>query len=387
MASRGRRAVLPPTGPGTERGLLLLDGRTVVRCFEEETGEHKDFDLTGLPLAPELLAELAAAFERRTAPGRGPTRIATFEQVDKVLRRFAEYLATLAWPPAKAAHLTAEHIDGFLVSRSRYVNGPKEVADLKLLLAKVEVLSEAMLGVLGEPNPKRHRAGKRPGYTAAEFGRIAAAARADLRAAAARIRGNRVELERLRAGVFDPCGDRMLTRRMKLLEWVEQRADVPRYAPAVRGAHLGHSVARAWVFEYGPIADIIGWLHLSSRELAAATVLMAAMTGENKSVLLATPAAHHRADGYTGRTGVVITGGRKHRRGRRSHMDLVWSEVPDWISIPEDPATVSAKDELHTPFGLYMLLHELAAGSRVSGATEDDDGAVTEHGDVGSGHS
>jgi hypothetical protein len=44
-------------------------------------------------------------------------------------------------------------------------------------------------------------------------------------------------------------------------------------------------------------------------------------------------------------------------------MSLALSEIPDWISIP-DSAEVSARDELHTPFGVYALLHELTGGTR-----------------------
>ncbi len=45
-------------------------------------------------------------------------------------------------------------------------------------------------------------------------------------------------------------------------------------------------------------------------------------------------------------------------------MTLALSDVPDWISIPASLDGVSSRDELHTPFGLYVLLHELTAGSR-----------------------
>ncbi|MFF1715545.1 hypothetical protein [Streptomyces sp. NPDC058268] len=93
-------------------------------------------------------------------------------------------------------------------------------------------------------------------------------------------------------------------------------------------------------------------------------MLLTAMTGQNPEVILKTPAVHHRADGHTGGMPTAIVGLRKLRRGRRAYMDLALSEVPDWISIPDTAKKVSSRDELHTPFGLYQLLHELTARSR-----------------------
>ncbi len=361
---RGRRAALPPPGPGTRRGLVRDGGRIVVRCFEEETGQSRDFDFAGMPLAPGLMIGLAEAFARRTAPGSGATRMRSFERAHVVLLRFAEYVATLAWPPREVAHLAPEHVDGFYASRSSMRGAPSELSQLKRLLSSADGLPDAMHLKLAEPSPRKGKGQKRPSYTPAEFGRIASAARADLRAAAKRIREHRAALEAARAGRFDTGGDPFLARHVELLRFADEFADVPRYAPGRGPVTTGRQAPKDWVFEHGRIADIVCRLHLSPTEVAAAAVLMAAMTGQNRSVLTDTPAAHHRADGYTGSTAVAITRARKHRRGRRAHMDLVWSEVPDWVSIPEQPGPVSARDELHTPFGLYMLLHELTARSR-----------------------
>ncbi|WP_406721915.1 hypothetical protein OG968_03010 [Streptomyces althioticus] len=114
----------------------------------------------------------------------------------------------------------------------------------------------------------------------------------------------------------------------------------------------------------GSATQLVSALHMTVAETAAGAVLLAAMTGENPEVILKTPAAHHRADGYTGDIATAIVGLVKPRRGRRAHMDLALSEVPDWISMPEKPEEVTSRDELHTPFGLYVLLHELTARSR-----------------------
>ncbi|WP_333737005.1 hypothetical protein [Streptomyces sp. IBSBF 2806] len=91
---------------------------------------------------------------------------------------------------------------------------------------------------------------------------------------------------------------------------------------------------------------------------------LAAMTGQNKSVLMTTPAVHHRADGYAGATPMAIMEAHKPRRSRRAHMSMALSDLPGWISVPSGPEEVSAREDLHTPFGLYPLLHELTSRSR-----------------------
>jgi hypothetical protein len=88
---------------------------------------------------------------------------------------------------------------------------------------------------------------------------------------------------------------------------------------------------------------------------AAGAILLAALTGQNPTVILKVPAVYHRADGYSGVTGTAIVGLNKRRRGPRAHMSLALAEVPDWISIPGNPGDVPARDMLHTPFGVYLL--------------------------------
>lgn len=93
-------------------------------------------------------------------------------------------------------------------------------------------------------------------------------------------------------------------------------------------------------------------------------VLLGILTGQNPAVIFSCPAAHHRADGRSG-PGTAILDTLKPRRGRRAYMNVVLTEVPDWISIPHDPQQQqSSRDELHTSFGLYQLVLELTACSR-----------------------
>ncbi|MCX5203923.1 hypothetical protein OG897_21010 [Streptomyces sp. NBC_00237] len=333
----------------------------VVRCFAEDGTESRDYPFDGLLVAPGLRQGLAEAFSRRTAPGSGLTSLHSTDKPYKAARFFTRYLATLAWPPTELVHLQPAHLDGFFDKRKDETHvAARELACLKLLLKHAEGLSDAMLAKLRERSPRRQPS-KEPkkSYSQHELKRIADAARADLRLAAARIRENREALARFRQGELSSGK----SRRLELLDWVDRFGDVPRRRRA-SGVHGGSEVVREWVLDYGRVEQIVPWLHPTGMEVTAGAVLLAAMTGQNKSVILKTPAVHHRADGYTGQTPTAILETHKPRRGRRAHMNLALSDLPDWISIPADLENISARDELHTPFGLYALLHELTSRSR-----------------------
>ncbi|MFF9076100.1 hypothetical protein ACF1A9_27990 [Streptomyces sp. NPDC014872] len=364
MSGRGRRAALPRGKARTARGVLTSDdGRLLVRAFNKDGSEHQDFDFSVLAMADDLRDALAEAFAKRCGPGGGRTTVASFDKVYRALTQFARYLATLAWPPRHPSHLACEHIDGFYDWRGAGGQATADLGELRNTLLKVEGLTDEMTGRLATPLPKRPEPQRKNSYSSDELGRIAEAARGDLRAAAKRIRANRDLLARVRAGDLDPGGDAELGRRLRLLDWVERFADVPRQ-PRKSGKTKGRMESQRWVMKFGTVAEIVGWLHLSVPETAAGAVLLGVMTGENPEVILKTPAVHHRADGYTGQTGTAIVDLLKPRRQRRAHMTLALSEVPDWISIPDKPEKLSSRDELHTPFGLYVLLHELTTASR-----------------------
>lgn len=98
---------------------------------------------------------------------------------------------------------------------------------------------------LREPNPPIVRKGTGDrSYSRAELRRIADAARSDLRAAAMRIRTNRMLLARYRDGhVEDP------TRRLELLDFVDRHGDVPRTSR--RSGRARTPVVAPWVTEGG----------------------------------------------------------------------------------------------------------------------------------------
>lgn len=363
--SRGRRAALPPRGERTRRGPLEGDdGRLVVRCFSQDGQEWKDYGFSQLGTAEALRDALMAAFAVRTAPGAGRTSLESIDKVHRAVVLFDRYLTALSWPPKQASHLTPEHFDGFFESRKHIMSAPTELLEVKNLLVRMEGITDAFAGRLAGPLPKRPQWEGKKSYSRAEFKRIADLARADLRAAAKRIRDNREVLGSFRDGGLEPGPDQHLARRLQLLDWVDRFADVPRMNRRFEQTSGKPAEKQRWIYRFGTVPEVVGWLHLTLPELAAGAVLLGVMTGENPDVIVKTPAAHHRADGHTGAPGTAIVDLRKLRRGRRAYMNLALTEVPDWISVPEAPEEVSARDELHTPFGLYLLLHELTAGSR-----------------------
>jgi len=291
------------------------------------------------------------------------TSLSSIQNHYSALRLFTEHLTTLSGRPPDVADLVPEHIDSFLASR-RAVSSARlntEILCIKTVLLQVDSLDSALVAKLREPTPPNIRAGPATeSYSRAEFRRIAAAARTDLRAAAKRIRDNRILLARYRAGqLADP------TRRLELLDFVDRHADVPRSSTR-RDSRSGTPTIESWVTAggFGRSWEIVGWAHLTGVEVTAAAVLLAILTGQNPPIIFSCPAAHHRADGSSRAPGTAILDTHKPRRGRRAYMNLVLTEVPDWISIPQDPQQHSSRDELHTPFGLYQLLLELTDRSR-----------------------
>jgi hypothetical protein len=361
MSLRGRKASLPGTGTAADHG-LIGDSGLVVRCYSQDGSQQRDFSFAELPGPEGIRRTLAQAFARRTAPATKLTSITSMGLVFLPARRFTCYLAQLAEPPAAISGLTPGHIDGFRAWRSQQTRWAQaEVRQIERLLRLADGLSEELLARCCQPSQPQARPemSKRASYSRDEFKQIADAARADLRAAAERIRASRADLSRYRAGeLADP------DRRLELMDFIDRHGDLPRYAPGNGSSTRG--LVKHWTAKLGTVDEIASWTYLTSMEAIAGAILLGVMTGQNQSVLLETPAAHHRADGHTGTLATAIVDAVKPRRGRRAHMSVALSEVPDWISIPAGPEPVSARDQLHTPFGVYALLHELTAPARAA---------------------
>ena len=98
--------------------------------------------------------------------------------------------------------------------------------------------------------------------------------------------------------------------------------------------------------------------------MAAFAVLLVRLTGHNGDTIYNAPAAHHRPDGGAGPIASVQLDLVKPRRGRRGYMTAALSDLPTWATPPRSDIEVSPRDELHTPYGVYMLALELTASAR-----------------------
>lgn len=343
--------------------MTAQDGRQIIRCYSQDGEERIDLDMSALDLPAALHTALVAALVARTTPGKGLTSIESVKKAYRAVVAFARYLTSLDVVPQSARELTPEQFDGFYEHRKAegIKTASMELADVRLVLVKAEGLSDALSGRLAGALPSRPEGEPAHSYSRTELKRIAQAARTMLRTAEKRIRSNRELLERFRAGEIDVDHDTDLRRRLQILDHLDRVGDVPRRMRNTAGKY--QNAPENWVTTRGKVKEVVGWLYLVPEEIAAAAVLFGVMTGQNPEPIVKMTAAHHRADGGVG-PGTAIVGLRKPRRQSRAYMDLALSEVPDWISIPEQPDQISTRDILHTPFGLYVLVHELTARAR-----------------------
>ncbi|WP_406301119.1 hypothetical protein OHA61_00360 [Streptomyces sp. NBC_00885] len=98
-------------------------------------------------------------------------------------------------------------------------------------------------------------------------------------------------------------------------------------------------------------------------DVAAAGVLMMCLTGENHSTIASAVTDHHRPDGGAGGQATALVDWLKPRRGPASSHRTV--PLQQGAGCRE-----GARWDLHTPFGLYMLLIDLGAASRVWARTD-----------------
>lgn len=358
--SAGRPGSLPPPGYQPRSRVSAEDPLRVLFVPEGRHEPSRVFDFGEFPVADLLQAGLAAAFAERSRAGGRIRAAASADRAYRRLHSFAAYLATLNAPPLTPAQLAPAHLDGWYLQRQGLKSASKELAVLVTSLRKVPGLSSPFTARLSERLPRRVK-GKTASYSSAENQRILRAARADVRTAAARIRASKALTARWRAGGLE-LEPAELRARAGLIAYAEDHDDVPRDK---RG------VACLWVSRLGTVEEHVTAVHLSAFDVAAFAVLLVGLTGQNPGTITGAPAAHHRPDGYTGAVASAIVELDKPRRGRRRYMDVPLVDLPSWIPArqqpgggpeAEDPA--GDGDDLRTAFGVYMLLHELAAPAR-----------------------
>ncbi|WP_218952312.1 hypothetical protein [Amycolatopsis anabasis] len=324
-----RGSYAPPTSvEDTEAGL-----RVEVRG---EDGRQRVFRVDLLPL-PGWHRPLAAALAERTSPAGGLRTAVSAKAGWASAARFVRFLDTLPRPPAGPAALTCAHVEAFQRFRAatageRYAGREmREVGKLLKSAALRDLVPDAVLEVADrrvvntQPTPK-------PGYSEDEFARLVAAARADVANLRDRIQAGETLVGRYRTapGTLEP-------------EQREHAAVLARMAstgavPPLEGL-LGVRLARR--------RELAGELFLTVPDLAPLLVLLVVVTGRNVETIKELPVEHRVLEGRAVELRLV-----KRRRGQKRWFDTVTWE------------TGRPGRELHTPGGLYLLVHELARRSR-----------------------
>ncbi len=354
--SDGRRASIPDAGYRPEPRLFTDGGQCTVRFIAEQDGRSRDFDFTAMPVSGELQIAFARAFHEHTGPAG---RVKSFNAAGctfRYLSQFCKVLSASSQPPHTAADLRPHHLDEFLLSRGPVATAAMSMGVLRALLVNVDGLAPSFVAKCAEWVPQRRERIKSLGsYSADEEKRILKAAREAIRECAKRIRETRQALTQWRSGDPELMSDEHTRRTFEVLDLVERTGEVPREADGT---------VQRWVGSHGTVTELTSALHLTRFEVAAFITLLVRLTGENGATIATAPAIHHRPDGGVGPIATAQLDLEKPRRGRRRYMTATLSDLPQWASAPNEQGDHTARDELHTSFGVYMLALELAASSR-----------------------
>jgi hypothetical protein len=300
------------------------------------TAAAKVFAVGALPL-PGWHASLAAAFAQRVGPAGTRRTQASAASSWTILQRLVRFLAGLPHPPATPAELTAAQVDAYMRQRVRVV-GPwawEELTEVRLLLRQPglrEHLGPAVLNYLARRVDKRRRLPGESGYSDGELARLVDAARTEVAAIRDRIE----------------AGERLLAA------WSADPA-------TVAGQDRVLAVELAVMAESGLVPRLPGMMVTEERRARIALaqrlfvtrtdrepmLVLLALTGRNCETLKELPAEHRVLDGVAVELRLV-----KRRHGPRR-----WFDTVSWEIGPPHR-------ELHTPGGLYLLLHRLMTRSR-----------------------
>ncbi len=362
----GRRAALPPAGYRSPQRLLTDErtGALTVRVFAETGDEAYDFDFCSWPVTAELRMWFAHVFLVATGPAGTKRRMASAASAHSDLRRFARYLGGLNQPPQVPADLKPVHLDGYELARRGEKGWPRRMPGLRRMLRNGEATQAEFQRHLETWWTPRARGPGKQCYSAAEFERYLAEARAEVRRAALRIRESRQFLARWRDGQVDHS-DQQSWERGWLLDYIDRHGDVPRYAGRA-------NMEKEIVLKHGGSNTVMAQLFPTVLETGASAVLLLGVTGQNITTLHEATTGHHRPDGYAGQTATAITDLVKYRRGpSRASMSVPLADLPSWIAAPAgDQDRTQRRGELHTPFGVFMLLVEIMAGARGHAGTD-----------------
>lgn len=323
-------------GPAVDE---TVDG--VVVRFHGEDGRTHTFSLVGLPL-PEVHADLAAAFARRTGPDGSLRTLASATGLWWILRRFVRFLAGLPRPPRTVRQLTSFHLGQFRLHRATTMSLVNAEAELGGVLALLEVvtprqqLRPEVVELFGRrrTHPRSRQLGA-PGYSEREFRQVMAAARGDVAAIRDRLRA----AEQLLA--------RAWTRPQTITDPRERRLAVRLLETAMTGEPARILQAGRTLVDGAAMKQLAKQLFLVHEDLAPLLVLGVGLTGRNGETLKELPAAHQVLDGRAVAVEVV-----KRRRGPDQGRGVAHWEVG------------RPSRQLHTPGGYYLLLEAMTRRSR-----------------------
>lgn len=308
--------------------------------FEGEDGREMTLPVGRLPL-PGWHPMIATAIEARVGPSGTRRTAASVDHVWAPVGRVLRFLDTLPEPPAELPMLTAVHLSAFMESAGSAPTHRTRLRDLRALRSLMEqdvmrgqVTTEVMDFLASRAYEVKSFA-PRPGYSDREFRDLVAAARSDVANIRDRLRGGERLLSRWRADPDIVTGaDHDLAA---LLDQVARDGAVPPAPPGPTNM-LGGMLWRT---------ELASHLVLTRQDLAPLLVLFVAVAGRNVETIKELPAEHRVLEDRAVELRVV-----KRRRGPKR-----WYETVTWeIGKPGR--------ELHTPGGLYLLVHELTARSR-----------------------
>jgi hypothetical protein len=252
-----------------------------------------------------------------------------------ILTRFVRFLAALPDPPATPASLTIEHIDSFRRHRSTTIGDVAwmEFRDIRLLVkspAISELLDADVRDYMFRRADRCPQVPPKPGYSDRELNAVVRAARADVAAIRNRIQAGWDLVARYRQDPQSvPSQGRTLAAQ---LATIAETGCVPPLRAFDRAI---------------PRRNLAAHLFLTQPDLCPLMVLLVTVTGRNLETIKELPCEHQVLEGRAVELRVV-----KRRRGPRG-----WHTTVNWEIGP-------AGRELHTPGGLYLLVHQLAAPGR-----------------------
>ena len=223
--SAGRRAALPRAGYAMPLRLFISEDECRVRLFPENGGRPADIDLSVLPVPPQLQAWFAVAVAGVTGPGGTRRSLRSGLDTLSILKRFTRFLAGLDQPPQSPDQLTAAHVSGFILA-----GGPALHRDIPALRSILRFAQDPPAGFAARLAQASVPTADVPAvsYSPDEYQRIIAAARSQLRAAAARIASGRAELAAWRTGLIGQAAEPARWEAARLLDHADRRGDVPR---------------------------------------------------------------------------------------------------------------------------------------------------------------